>query len=455
MQTIWTTVLLAVTAALAFSCAPEPEVLARGGRTAIVFEDVTVVNGADGPRIDHATVVVDNGRLAFVGRDDGTRWSDTERVRGGYLIPGLIDQHAHATIRPMTSAGAVSTRADMTMSAEVLALLLRSGITTARNPEAPLPDGVALRDGVAEGRITGPALQTAGPVISAGYNVETVRAEVRRQAKAGVDWIKLGSAITPDVLSAAVQEAHAAGIKAVGHLQRTTWTDAAHAGIDAITHGAPWSPDYLPAARRPQYVQSMKGRLDWLEWIEIDSPQVQAMIRELRDRRVWLDPTLVAYDTKFRGDDERHRRSPDLSDVPAAILNDWSRWTFTHDWTAADYQRGHGAWPKVLALINAYWRGGVRMTTGSDFPNPWVVPGAGLHTELELLVAAGIPPLDVLAMATSRGAEALGLAQDVGTIAVGKRANLVWLRADPSVDIRNTRTIRGVLKDGRWVHRID
>lgn len=446
-------VLMTMVVTITTACSPEPALVAESAQAAVVFEDVTVVNGADGPTIDHATVVVQDGRLSFVGHAGESSWPGAERVRGGYLIPGLIDQHAHATIRPMTAPGVVSDRADMTISAEVMALLLRSGITTARNPEAPLSDGIALRDAVTAGRIPGPALQTAGPVISAGFTVDTVRTEVRRQAQAGVDWIKLGSAIAPEVLAAAVDEAQAAGVKTVGHLQRTTWTEAARAGIDAITHGAPWSPDYLPAARRPQYVQSMKGRLDWLEWIEIDSPHVQEMIRELRDRRVWLDPTLVAYDTKFRGDDERYRRSPDLSGVPPSILKDWSRWTFTNDWTAADYRRGHGAWPKVLALVNAYWKGGVRLTTGSDFPNPWVVPGAGLHTELELLVTAGIPPLEVLAMATSRGAQALGLGEDVGIIAQGKRANLVWLRANPAVDIRNTRTIRGVLKDGRWVHR--
>jgi imidazolonepropionase-like amidohydrolase len=89
----------------------------------------------------------------------------------------------------------------------------------------------------------------------------------------------------------------------------------------------------------------------------------------------------------------------------------------------------------------------VRLLAGSDLPNPWVVPGAGFHRELELLVQAGIPPLEVLSLATRNGAAALGL--DAGTIEPGRRADLVVLEAGPLADIRNTRRIRLVMKEGR------
>ncbi len=431
-----------------------PEVPRSAPADVIVFERTTVLHGADGRRIDGATVVVRNGRFSFVGDEPAERLpAGAEIVRGGFLIPGLIDQHAHVTIRPMVAPGQVAARMDAALTREVLQLLLRFGITTVRNPEAPIPDGVDVREHVRSGRWQGPDIQTAGPALAGGYTAASIREAVQRHAAAGVDWVKLGSALPPDVLEAAVDAARTHRVRTVGHLQRTTWTEAAQAGIDAITHGAPWSPEYLPAERRAGYVQTMRGRLDWLEWLQPESEPVQGMIRVLRQRRIPIDPTLVAYDAKFRGDDPRYLENPDLQWAPRRILQDWQSWTFTSDWSRADYERGHRLWPRVLGLVRALWRGGVRLTAGSDFPNPWVVPGASLHTELELLVSAGIPPAEVLAMATNRGAAALGMEMEIGSIETGRRANAVWLAADPTQDIRHTRAIRGVLKDGRWVHR--
>jgi imidazolonepropionase-like amidohydrolase len=160
-----------------------------------------------------------------------------------------------------------------------------------------------------------------------------------------------------------------------------------------------------------------------------------------------VDPTLVAYDTKLRGDDPMYLQSPDLALLPPVMLAGWKSGTFTSSWTSDDYARGHALWPKVLALVRLYHRRGVRLLAGSDTPNPWVVPGASLHRELELLVDAGIPPIEVLTLATRNGAEALGL--DAGEVAPGRRADLVVLGADPIQDIRNTRRIELVFKDGR------
>jgi imidazolonepropionase-like amidohydrolase len=87
--------------------------------------------------------------------------------------------------------------------------------------------------------------------------------------------------------------------------------------------------------------------------------------------------------------------------------------------------------------------------------NPWVAPGASLHRELELLVSAGIPSLEVLRMATRNGARSLGIESEVGTIAVGKMADLVVLTADPVADIRNTRRIAWVMQGGNLARPAD
>ncbi|MDX1421448.1 MAG: amidohydrolase family protein, partial [Rubricoccaceae bacterium] len=98
---------------------------------------------------------------------------------------------------------------------------------------------------------------------------------------------------------------------------------------------------------------------------------------------------------------------------------------------------------------------GVPLAAGSDLPNPHVIPGASLHEELRLLHAAGIPPLDVLRIATHNGAAALGLADRTGSVEVGKEADLVVLTADPTADLRHTRSIEIVLLDGQLLRPSD
>jgi imidazolonepropionase-like amidohydrolase len=123
--------------------------------------------------------------------------------------------------------------------------------------------------------------------------------------------------------------------------------------------------------------------------------------------------------------------------------------SFVQDWSPQDFARGHRAWPKLLTLVRAYHRGGVLLTAGSDEPNSWIVPGPSLHTELELLVDAGLSPREVLTIATCNGAESLGIANQTGTIAVGKRADLIVLDRDPTRNIRNTRAISLVVQGGK------
>jgi imidazolonepropionase-like amidohydrolase len=106
------------------------------------------------------------------------------------------------------------------------------------------------------------------------------------------------------------------------------------------------------------------------------------------------------------------------------------------------------AMAKILALVKVYFDSGVLLTVGSDEPNPWIVPGPSLHREMALLVQAGIPRAEVLKMATSNAAKALGIEAEAGTIAPGKRADLVLLSEDPTVEISNTGNIVWVMKGG-------
>ena len=96
---------------------------------------------------------------------------------------------------------------------------------------------------------------------------------------------------------------------------------------------------------------------------------------------------------------------------------------------------------------------GVTILSGSDIPNFGLVPGASLHQELEILVQAGIPPLEVVKIASSNAATALGIEDDVGIIEPGKQADMIVLSENPLDDIRNTKKIEAVISDGRFVDR--
>ena len=154
------------------------------------------------------------------------------------------------------------------------------------------------------------------------------------------------------------------------------------------------------------------------------------MIAEIARRRIPVDLTLIAYATKFEGQGPRFIESPDLRVAPATMRASFPALSFVRDWSRDDFEHGRRAWPKMQALIRAYERGGVLLTAGSDEPNAWIVPGPSLHTEMELLVEAGLPASKVLTIATRNGAESLGLLKEVGTIEVGKRADLILLDKD-------------------------
>ena len=433
----------------------------------LVLHDVTVIDGRGNSPVEHQVVVIRNGVIASIAHVDefgDPPANQSFNVSGMYVMPGLVDMHAHVTILPMNEDGSLATRIDREASEEALQTLLDFGITTVRNPAAPSEDGVALREAVSSRATVGPHIRTAGSTLNlgssrSGPSVSTptesrVREEVQRQAELGVDYIKVYGSLSPELIAAAIQEAHVHGLEVIGHLQRTTWTAATELGIDHITHGAPWSADYLPNPLRSSYRGTLKDRMFWLENVDLSGPAIREMIEVMADRGVTVDPTLIAYRTKFYGDDPHYVNSPDSIYAPQLVRDIWHRGTFTSDWTAADYARGHAVWPRVLELTKAMYDGGIVLTAGSDLPNPWVIPGVSLHEELRLLHEAGIPPLEVLKIATYNGAWSLGLEERIGSVEVGKDADLIVLRADPSVDLSNTRRIEWVLVDGAVRERL-
>lgn len=406
----------------------------------LVVTNATVID--DGVR--RADIVITGETITCVGKCERPEDATVIDAAGRFVVPGFVDTHAHVLDR------------DRERTLGTLRLLLAHGVTTARDPGSGTEAIVTIRRMLAERKILGPRLFAAGRMLAGSdldsdsfarvRTAEDIRREIRWQADAGVDFIKIYSSITPSQAKVAIDEAHARGLPVIGHLQRTTWTDAAKMGIDAITHGSPWSAEYLPEPARASYKQTMFGRVYWLEHIDLASPAFRELTDALVKHEVVVDPTLIAYHTKFFGNDPRWLLSPDNALVDAKTLRKWRDESFTRGWTPAQYAAAQKVWPKQLALTKLLFDRGVRMTVGTDTPTPWIVPGASFHSEMELLVSAGIPPAEVLRMATRNGGKSLRAT--IGAIEPGAAADLVVLTRNPLDDIRNTRSIEVVIARG-------
>ena len=439
----------------------------------LILDHVTLIDGTSRAPVPDQAIVIVVDRIVAVGASAtiGARWRGLRLdLTGRYAIPGLIDMHAHMAFGPVdvtitTGVPSASLKIDDRVGPAFARELLRWGVTTVRNPAGPTREAVAIRDAIRRGEIPGPRIVTAGAVIDrvpfAGLSTlvaspADVVAEVHRQADAGVDFVKLYAGLTPDLVKAGIDAAHARGLTAVGHLWLTDWTTAATLGIDGIVHALPLAEAQLPARARPAYRRDLKGTqimYQWFEHADLDGPELQTAIRAMAERRVTFDPTLVAVESIFFGDEPALRTAPSLHRVPAVLRENWQMYSLAMGWTADDFRRAKAQFGKALALTQRMHRAGVRVVAGTDLAMPWVVPGESLHREMELLVRAGLTPLEAIAAATSRAAEGLGAAGTAGTIGAGRRADVVILRNNPSVDIRATRSIERVIQNGREVPR--
>ena len=424
--------LVALLVIFLFSCSPnqtfasiQSDLEKIDAKGLVILEGASLIDGTGSPPRNDSVVILKDERILTV-TDKGNytmypRDSEIVNLTGRFLIPGLFDMYAHV-------ASVLSFSYNQTVSENTLTALLDNGVTTIRNPAGPTKESVALRDAVAAGQIQGPQIFTAGRLINAlpfpTRFVETmanteaeVREEVKRQADADVDYVKLYVGLYPNLVKAAIDEAHNQGIKVIGHLYLTSWTDAANLGIDALTHGVPVNPFLLSKDTREIFIENGRGPFDhflWLNLVDLNSTEINEMINALVKNKVPVDPTLTIYE---------------------AILKD-------------DPQNQY-LWSKVLQLTKILYDHGVTIMSGTDIPNFGLIPGVSLHHELELLVNAGINPLNVIKIATSNGAEALGILDDVGTIESGKQADMIILNANPLRNIRNIGAIEGVIEDGQ------
>ena len=410
----------------------------------LAIRHARVIHG-DGRVTLRATVFVSSGRIS---RIDATAAADAVPARraieaaGQTLIPGLIDAHVHVE----------------SWSAP---LFLKYGVTSVRDlhnaPDVILPQSRA--DSPVRPRIVAAGAMLDGPgsfwpnaiIVS---DIASVRAAVRRQVEEGAGVIKVYTRLSSSMIAAIVQEARARGVPVAAHLGRATAVEAAVAGVTSIEHlsGVADAASGDRERLRRAHDDFLAGWTAFeLEWLALPPGALEQVARTLVERGVTMVPTLALHEAFSRLADPDLLNDPALADVPASVVRGtWSPADIMTRarWTPAILAQFKRVVPVLHRFVTLYVKAGGRVVAGTDTAQQFVVPGASLHRELELYVAAGLTPAQALRSATADAASLLGIAARAGTIEVGKDADLVLLSGDPLTDIRVTRRILNVVRLG-------
>jgi len=454
-------ILLVCVALATASCAEPVERLEGSGLT--IIEGATLIDGTGAAPFTGSLVAVRGDRIERIASEGTLAYPPDAKIidgRGRFLAPGFIDTHAHMPDPPDQQ--------------EVLGAFLTFGITSVRSPAGDPETGVLLRARLERGGIAGPRLLTADRLIDGAGGIfsgwaaepkseEEAREEVRRQAAEKVDVVKLYRLLPPPLVKAAIEEAHAHGLRVVGHLGATTWGEAAEDGIDSLAHfgiyGTPWElapPSSWPSIRRACDECSKEGDEEGFRTLRSEASstgaEAVALARTLAAKGITVEPNLVLLRAVLWGDDRQVLASMEPERAPKSWGEDWQL-AVPHPYlapcTEAWAREARATYPFFLELLDTFRTNGVILTVGTDMMNPWMTPGVSYHKEMELLAEAGFSTSEILRAATRNGAVALGIEGDTGTIEEGKSADLVLLRANPLDDIRNSRSIEMVMYRGR------
>jgi hypothetical protein len=414
------------------AAAQEPELFV--GSASELFTNLTLIDGRGGSPQPNASILVWNGRIQGAGPrssmqvPQGTQIVDLE---GAFVVPGYIDVYA----APRDSA--------------TLAGMLTAGITGVREAAMPLDlfeahgrevagDGPRPTVFIGGPILEGPGGSSAMPDGSVGLTIpspDAIDEAVERLVDDDARFVSVAASIPPEWVRD-ISRAARRGDAPVWVEQRTEgWLLALRMGAEVAGPLVSLDPDLVDETNRAAYAALLArspaaALAEWLRLLDPNGPEVETAISALLSRDAALAPLLAA------------------TEAPVRCVSPGDG---CDGWSDAERDAFLSLWPAALELTGRMHDQNVRLLVGSGVPSSPHSP-ARFHRELELLVDAGIAPLDVLSMATRNGAIALGELHRRGTIERGKVADFVILGADPTADIRNARQIRAVVLDGRgWL----
>lgn len=438
----------------------------KGPYKRLILRGGIVVNGEGAPARGPMDIVIENDRIVrmvSVGNpgvpikanyrpkaEEGDLEIDVE---GQYILPGFIDMHGH-----------IGGSADNIPAEYVLKLWLAHGITTVREPGSFngvdwVMDHVkrSEKNTIAAPRIipyVGFGMEQSSPITTP----EQARKWVKNIAKRGAKGIKFFGA-PPKIMAAALDEAKKQGLGSMMHHAQLEVTnmnvvDSARLGLTTMEHwyGLPealfehqhiqnYSPDYNYNDEQNRFGEA--GRL-WDQAAKPDTEKWQQVRDELIKLDFTINPTMTIYEAsrdlmrEMNADWHKEYTLPTLWDFFQP--NKYAHGSYWFDWTTDDeiaWKKNYQQW---MTFINDYKNHGGRVTTGSDSGYIFKIYGFGYIRELELLREAGFNALEVIQAATINGAEALGLEDEIGSLRVGKKADMVIVGENP---LRNFKVLYG------------
>lgn len=417
------------------------------GQQTTVLKNVTVIDGMGHPAIRNTNVVIASGKILSIG-DTSPAGAVIVDLTGKYIMPEIIDCHSH-----VGNLKGTTTTAENYTSANVRRQLgqfqdFGIGVVLSMGTEQPI--GIALRDSSRAGLIPGATMYSAiygfgvkgaMPPESAGfshiYRPETPEEAIRmvqELASFHPDVVKMwvddfygqfrkDQVMKPEIYTAIIREAHKHGIRVASHLYHLA--DAhrlVEAGVDIMAHSIrdEMIDDALVAEMKKKHVSYIPTlSLDEFAFAYEDDPKwlQTPFFRASLEPGVYEMITSVAYKDKI----SKSAVTPQEKAALAIALSN------------------------LLKLYHA----GILIALGTDAgASPIRVQGFSEHMEMELMVRAGLTPVEAIEVATRNGARILKIEDREGTLQAGKNANFIVLDANPLEDIRNTRTLSAVWKEG-------
>ncbi len=399
----------------------------------VALTHAKVIDGTGAPAMTDQTIVIEGDRITAVGPSASVQIPSGARVvdvSGKTVIPGLVGLHNHSYY-----TGGNGRAAQLSFSGS--RLYLASGVTTIRTTGAQQPYAeLNLQREIEAGRVIGPTMFATGPYLTGEQGSQTMtrlegpdqaRRVVRYWAEEGISWFKAYTWISRAELGAAIEEAHANGVKVTAHLCSVGYREAVALGIDNLEHGLFANSEYDPD-KRPD--ECPPGFRSGYEDLDVHGPEVQATFRDMIDNDVAMTSTLVVYEISVADRPPIDERvydvlAPEIAEEVRAI--------------AVARRAGQGAidpavFAKAMEYERAFVDAGGLLAAGVD-PTGYgaAPPGLGDQRNYELLLEAGFSSSEVVQIMSLNGARVLGIDDEVGSVEVGKVADLVVIDADLEV----------------------
>jgi imidazolonepropionase-like amidohydrolase len=428
----------------------------------VILEHLRIIDGTGAPPRGDQNITIENGKIAAIQRGADQPASADVTVldlRGYSVIPGIVGMHDHLLFnaRPSLQADGSFDRPmlSMQMSFSAPRLYLANGVTTMRTAGSVEPQtDVNLRQAIEKGVVPGPHLEVTGPFLGGpGLHAvvltgpEDARETVAFWADRGVTSFKAYVNITRAELQAVVTEAHKRGLKVLGHLCSVTYEEAAEAGIDSLEHGF-FVNTQLDPGKEPDKCSDSRGDYT-LE--HLSAEQADHLLTTLIKHHVAITSTLPSTAFSVPSLNQDQAGKPPLSAAALAAMSTGAREAYFID-LRREQARGRDLTKLLrrdMELERTFVARGGLLMAGSDPVGLFgSVPGFADHRQIELLVEAGFTPVQAIQIGTLNGAIFLGRQGQIGSISIGKNADLVVIKGDPAAHISDIEDVEIVFKDG-------